>query len=154
MQSTLPHYANILRWMSAGLTLLPKEIWSRPVVLLRCNRKALRPCLHSHRFSQTDNGVLGDACWNLSESSHNRLQSVGCCRWWYSLNSYFAFTFWITLVFVGPRNLLPVTLLAPRILGWLLDFWKTCAPLLYHILECIWELNYAVKSANYKQTDV
>jgi hypothetical protein len=41
----------------------------------------------------------------------------------------------------GPsiRNLLLVTLLTPRILRWLLDFWKICAPLL-----CITADHYVV----------
>jgi hypothetical protein len=108
MQLTLPYYANILRWTSAGLTLLPKEILSRPADQWRCNRKAQRPCLHSHGFSQTDNGVLGGACWNLSESSYKGLQSVGCYWWWYWLNSQTAFTFWITLVITVVYGLMPL----------------------------------------------
>jgi hypothetical protein len=117
MQLTLPYCANILRRMSAGLTLLPKEILSRPVVRWRCNRKAQRPCLHSHRFSQTDNGVLGDACWNLSESNYNRLQSVGCYRWWYSLNSQTPFTFWITFVYMLHDE--------PKIIGYNINVFKS-----------------------------
>jgi hypothetical protein len=78
MQLTLPYFANILRWMSAGVTLLPKEILSRSVER-RCNRKAQRPCLHSHHFTQTDNGVLGDAfenCQNRITTGCNRLAAV------------------------------------------------------------------------------
>jgi hypothetical protein len=110
MQLTLPYSANILRCISACLTLLPKEILSRPVVQCRCNRKAQRPCLHSHCFSQTDSGVLGDACWNLSESNYNRLHSVSFYRWWYSLNSQIAFTFWIALVYSTTTNIVYLAL--------------------------------------------
>jgi hypothetical protein len=35
------------------------------------------------------------------------------------------------------QNLFHVTFLAPRILRWLLDFWKTCVSLLLHICEQI-----------------
>jgi hypothetical protein len=61
---TLPYCVKFLRCTSVGLTLLPKEIFSRQVVKCQCNRTAERPRLHGHRFSQNDNGVLCNACSN------------------------------------------------------------------------------------------
>ena len=39
---------------------------------------------------------------------------------------------WLRLIFVDPEyGTCHVTLLVPRILGWLPDFWEICTPLMY-----------------------
>ena len=104
IQWTLPHCAKIIQWKSACFdSFSPKK--SDHGTLFKSGAMWKRSVhVYSLLFSQTDNGVLCNAWSNLSDSSYNRLQSVGCYPFRYSLNSLTASTFWYTLVVRHDRN--------------------------------------------------
>jgi len=97
MQLTPRYCAKVPLWIWAGLALLAKI--SVHGVLFKNGATGKQASTFTQSpLNQNVNGGLCDAYSHLWEPSYHWLQSVGYCRFWYTLKSQIAFRFRFTLV--------------------------------------------------------
>ena len=92
-----PYWANIRRWISTGLLLLPKQTALRHVVLRWCNLANERPCFRPRWCHSTEDRALYCTWLNSSTGIVNTAQCTSSSLSRLPGNLKIAFTFWFTL---------------------------------------------------------